>query len=178
MHNYRISKYNPIFRNEKGHYPQDEWTSSSDIGTIYRGKIFTIFEYMDVEGQYIDAVLTVLRNIKIDTLMVKGLEKRFSISEVKTDLERVGFIFSQEDAEFYQRIKNDMRLNSDDIKKIIKLGLRECMWCELWSKEGTIKIDFGYDYYMHFEGVDIDVDIIHSYQTKGIFIEKQCSNEE
>jgi hypothetical protein len=31
MNEYRITKYNPIFRNNIGYYQRDEWTEYSDI---------------------------------------------------------------------------------------------------------------------------------------------------
>ena len=33
--NFSITKYNPIYRNEFGHYQHDEWTSISDIGKSF-----------------------------------------------------------------------------------------------------------------------------------------------
>lgn len=49
MYKYRISKYNPQYRNEEGCYTKNEWTSYSDIGTIYEGRKFTKEEYLYVE---------------------------------------------------------------------------------------------------------------------------------
>lgn len=48
MNYYRISKYDPQYRID-GIYQKDEWTSMSDIGNIYGGKVFTEDEYYKVE---------------------------------------------------------------------------------------------------------------------------------
>ncbi len=37
MKEYRITKYNTIYRNEDGHYLKDEWTDVSDVGKIIKG---------------------------------------------------------------------------------------------------------------------------------------------
>ncbi len=60
-----ITKYNPIYRNELGHYLKDEWTSISDIGTIYNGIEFTFDEYVKVENLYVKSNFLTLDYLKI-----------------------------------------------------------------------------------------------------------------
>ena len=57
MHCYRITKYNPKYRNSSGAYLKDGWTSISDIGTIYNGKKSTLKEYFKIEEAYVKAIL-------------------------------------------------------------------------------------------------------------------------
>lgn len=53
---WRITKYNPKFRNELGHYQKKEWTSVSDIGKIFEGKQLTVEEYLNTENLYINSI--------------------------------------------------------------------------------------------------------------------------
>jgi hypothetical protein len=52
---YRITKYNPDKRNEKGHYKVEEWTSISDIGKEFNETKFTYQDYISMEDKYITA---------------------------------------------------------------------------------------------------------------------------
>lgn len=51
MMNYRISKYNPKYRDEHGIYTRDEWTSISDVGEYFNGYEVTMEEYLDTENR-------------------------------------------------------------------------------------------------------------------------------
>ena len=41
----------------------------------------------------------------------------------------------------------------------------------LLEKTGEVKIEFGYDYYVYIQGVNIDANTISSFQSEGIYIE-------
>ena len=55
---HEIVKYSSENYGENGVYTKDEWTSRSDIGTVYEGKTFTLEKYLDVEQRYINVVLS------------------------------------------------------------------------------------------------------------------------
>jgi hypothetical protein len=48
MYAWRITKYNPAFRDERGAYLQDEWTGISDIEAVYDGEALTYAAYRKV----------------------------------------------------------------------------------------------------------------------------------
>ena len=75
MSKYRISKYDPSSRDERGYFTEEDWTSFSDIGKEYHGTVLTDLQYAAVEAKYIDAVTTVLRQNRIHTMIVEKLEK-------------------------------------------------------------------------------------------------------
>lgn len=75
MYSWRVTKYNPIYRNELGHYKKDEWISIGDIGTSFNGVVLTAEDYLRVETLYVNAVLQFLKCNKIDRLTVTSLEK-------------------------------------------------------------------------------------------------------
>ena len=88
MSGYRISKYDPWLRDERGYFTEEDWTSFSDIGKEYHGTVLTDLQYAAVEAKYIDAVTTVLRQNQVHTMIVGKLEKRFSPSALKEMLGR------------------------------------------------------------------------------------------
>ena len=47
---WRITKYNPDYRNKKGHYLLDAWTEHSDIGRSYDGKKATFLEHHELNA--------------------------------------------------------------------------------------------------------------------------------
>lgn len=51
----RIMKYDPLKRNEKGAYLEDEWTSFSDVGKVFSGVVLTLDEYQEMESKYVEA---------------------------------------------------------------------------------------------------------------------------
>ncbi len=53
---FRITRYNPAFRDERGAYTRVTWTSVSDVGRTYDDEVLTLGEYERVERSYLDAV--------------------------------------------------------------------------------------------------------------------------
>ena len=72
---WRVTKYNPKYRNEFGHYTLiEEWTCPSEIGETINGKEFTLDEYLRVEAAYIHSVLNFMEESNVDSLRVLQLE--------------------------------------------------------------------------------------------------------
>ena len=171
MNRYRISKYDPWLRDERGYFTGENWTSFSDIGKEYHGTVLTDLQYAAVEAKYIDAVTTVLRQNQIHTMIVGKLEKRSSPATLKEMLGRCHLPFPPSDAAFVSRIKEGARLDMAEIEKAVMLVLRDCFWCELLSESGAVKLEFGYDFYVSLQSVTIDADTIASFRLKGIYME-------
>jgi len=74
VHQYRVTKYNPAFRNQSGAYTKVEWTSVRDIGRTYSDGLLTTEEYERVEAAYIKAALSFLSESGISSVRVAGLE--------------------------------------------------------------------------------------------------------
>lgn len=159
--NYRITKYNPDFRDEKGFYKKDEWTSISDIGKKFNKIILTKEEYKKTENNYIDAIYEILREKDIKKLKVYDLEiNKKNLSELLAD-----------EKDIIKEINNDKYLDLKKSEKIIRLVLREMLWCKFCSELKDIKIEFGYDYYMYVECSKIKESTINIINKKGLFVE-------
>jgi hypothetical protein len=123
---YRVTKYDPAFRDAIGAYTRDEWTAASDIGRSFGSVVLTPEEYQRVEDAYVAVALSFLSESRQSTLTVDGLENArnypIDFSEGSTlCLERLG--------------------------PVIRLVLREMFWCRLEGRTGYLH--FGWDYYMY-----------------------------
>jgi len=123
---YRVSKYNPAFRDQSGAYTKVEWTFFRQIGQTFSGVLLTSDEYERVEEAYIQTALSFLRESGLLSMRVAGLENPRT-----------------QPLDF----QNDSVLPLDRIGEIIRRILREEFWCRLERSEGFIH--FGWDYYMY-----------------------------
>jgi hypothetical protein len=126
VNEYRVTKYNPVLRDQSGAYTKVEWTSFTQIGQTFSGVLLTSEEYERVEETYVQAALSFLRESGLFSMRVAGLEKPRTLP---LDLQ------------------NDTVLPLDRIGGIIRRILREEFWCRLERSEGFIH--FGWDYYMY-----------------------------
>lgn len=53
-------------------------------------------------------------------------------------------ILSDDEMEVFNRLRDGMQIDLNEIKIVIKLVLRELMWCKLWSSMRKIEVEFGY----------------------------------
>lgn len=126
MNEYRVTKYNPAFRNDYGHYTRVEWTTFKQIGETFSDVLFTREEYERVEDAYVQASLTFLREGGLSSMTVAGIQNR-----------------SKQPIDF----DNGTVLPLERIGEIIRRALREEIYCRLEGSESFIHFDW--DYYMY-----------------------------
>lgn len=83
---WRFTKYNPLFRDENGRFLQNDWTSLAEVGKTLAGnndQFVSVEEYLSLEKNYIEAILTFMRALHISALQVSALEKNNKTSQVK-----------------------------------------------------------------------------------------------
>ncbi len=165
MHSWRITKYNPAFRDERGAYLKDEWTSVSDVGAIYDGDAFTYEAYRKVEDAYVSTALKFVSEACLDSLTITYLEPAHVLKERVKDLRDIAF-----DAE---RAKKGMSLSGEALDNVCRLVLREIFWCKLESERAYIH--FGYDYYMYIGSPVRSEKAIAYGKQEGLFIEEMES---
>ncbi len=161
--NYRVTKYNPTFRNEKGWYLRDEWTSHGDIGRKYNDEVFFMDEYLEVENKYIQAILQFMQCNKITSLRVTKLQEKSGLAQ-DTDN-------TQEMINIYNKIKNRVLVSGEDLENICKLILREHLWCKL-RNDKNMEVHFGYDYYMYILSKSPCEKAISNIKKSGLFVEE------
>ncbi|AEB75053.1 hypothetical protein [Clostridium botulinum] len=164
---WRITKYNPIYRNKYGAFLKEEWTSIFHVGKIFDGKKVSLNEYLLIEELYIKAIIEFINFLKISSLKVCGLEKYQE--SIQTD--KYPEIYTIQMIEIFKTIKNEDDISVNKIGDLVKLILREHLWCKL-ENENKMFIHFGYDYYMYI-GSDSKCDyIINKIEHMGLFVEK------
>ena len=151
MNQYRITKYNPKFRNSTGAYMKPEWTSMSDIGSSFDGVTLRKQDYLSTESAYIESVMRFISEDQISALRAVGVENR---KEALTPDE--GHLIA-----------------ASGLPEIIRSILREEFWCRLEIDDRFIH--FGYDYYVYI-GVKSRCEAsIRSAHTHGLFVEPFAS---
>ena len=126
MLQYRISKFDPSFRDAEGRYTRDEWIMAGQIGKSFDGVVLTLQEYQRVEAAYVNVALGLLRESGLASLTVRGLEnphaQPIALGEGST-------------------------LGLEQLAEVIRRLLREDFWCRLEGADGFLH--FGWDYYMY-----------------------------
>lgn len=171
MKKYRLSKYDPIFRDPNGVYTKEEWTSYCDIGTVYDGVVFTKDEYLRMEAKFINVILQVLSSLGANSFWVRKLEPPFTAEEMRNYLGRYGLSMSPEEEAARSSLYEGKKINISELKVYLRLFLRECFWCELHAEESTIVLYWSDEYYMYLRCRGLDENIIQVSKTQGIYIE-------
>ena len=123
MGEYRITKYNPANR-DNGIYTVDEWTSFSDIGSVFNGTKLTEDIYLKTEKAYIDCCIELINREHISNLSLENLE------------------CYKDNITFPTKV-----FDAEQIRQVITACLREQCWFKLVGKD--FFIHFGWDYYMY-----------------------------
>ena len=167
MISWRITKYNPAYRDENHKYMNCEWTSISDRGKSFDGKKLSASDYIAVENSYIEAVLIFMNRLEITSLTVKKLEK----TDNSFKLQKPSNLYSAEMIKFYNSIENNIVIGKREIQYLCRLVLREHLWCKL-EENKTMFVHFGYDYYMYIGSNKRFKGIINTIANTGLFIEE------
>lgn len=117
----------------------DEWTSVNDIGNIYSSKELTLADYVLVEEKYVDAIKTILTEVKIDKLKIQEFEKY--------EYSRIVNGNSDYLKNMYDSLAEGMMIEKQNLPFVVKLILREIVCAKLVNP--SLEIHFGYDYYMY-----------------------------
>jgi hypothetical protein len=138
LFSWRITKYNPKNRDEKGYYlDEKEWTCFSEIGTKVSKE-----DYLRTESNYINAITTFMDVLGIKKLYLNALE--IWSDEVNT----------QNVSPFLSKMWVGKPISTQEIKELAKLTLRNVIWCKL-SYKNKFFVHFGNDYYMYI-GTNMD----------------------
>ena len=149
MHKYRVTKYDPSYRDSAGAYTRTEWTSYSDIGRAFDRIVLEPEEYLRVEQQYIDTAVGFLREDGIDALRISGLENSKATSSIPLE---------------------GSRISISDSSDLFRAILREAFWCRFECDGGFVH--FGYDYYMYL-GLRTECPTsVALASTNGLFVDK------
>ncbi|MCQ4637791.1 hypothetical protein NE619_13735 [Anaerovorax odorimutans] len=171
MTRYRITRYDPKNRNEKGYYAVDTWVSYCDIGKYYEGKALEVQEYLSIEKSYVDAILDILLNMNVEALEIVELDSCFTIEELYKELKEWGILLTSKEKKLLKDVVGKKEISLDETRTIIPLILRECLWCKLISRQPECILEFGYDLYTYITCSRIDKPLVKKAKKRGIYIE-------
>lgn len=161
MFGYRITKYNPKNRNSLGYYQIDDWISIHDIGTTYNGKELTFNDYLKVENSYVEAILIIMDFLQLNSIVLVQFEKH--------KLFLPNLLTSEMHVSYETSVKGEV-VSKEQIANLVRLALREDIYCVLQNKDIFIRFDF--DYYMF---VGTSKSLPHAVKEKiensGLFVE-------
>lgn len=147
MYKYRITKYNPLFRNDEGIYLKEDWTAISDIGKVFNGKELTIESYKKTEDSYITVIHSIMEYLNVPYLTVTDVTRSFPLEMFKNIMSKYHELYSDEMIEYYSREKNNDTLEKESIDVFCRLLLREDIGSKIFY-DRKMKIFIGYDYLM------------------------------
>jgi hypothetical protein len=164
MYQWRISKFNPIYRDEKGAYQRDDWTSASDIGHVFDGKELSLDDYLRTEDRYIQAITAFAQESDLSY---------FEVVDLDIDIDNMSKHINNELSHIAKDLEifNGKYINIDEIDKICRLVLRDLIWCKL-EITNEFYVHFGYDYYAFVGSIHPCTQAIHMAQDLGLFIEQ------
>src|SRR5215831_19313867 len=93
MYWWRVTKYDPRYRDKSGRYLRDEWIGASQIGSEFVDGVLSEGEYLRVEGLYAAAVVQFWRASGEPPLQIQALEvsSPFGLPPQTDELSDVGF---------------------------------------------------------------------------------------
>jgi hypothetical protein len=154
----QVTKYNPLFRNEKGHYLPDEWYLFTQVGDEFAGQRLRLEEYLAVEARYVQAAQLFLAGsarVKLESVEVHWA------GEMDEALTAV-----------YKQVENNVcSFPYSDLGALVALALRECLWFRLVDDTETKALEFGYDFYMHLGFEVPDPECFRKIEQLGLFVE-------
>jgi hypothetical protein len=120
----RVTKYD----RDDPRYAED-WTSVSDVGDTFFGKVLTLERYLEVEASHLRVVAAFLEEAEVETTVVRAPERY--------------------DAHWWPGEGDSLsRLETADV---VREMLRERAWCRLEGPRDTY-VHVGYDYYLYLGG--------------------------
>ncbi len=122
MFEIRVTKSDPAYRDRRGAYLRDEWTSVSDIGRAFAGVVLTEADHQRVEDAYATAAVAFLQEVGLTSLAVAGLENHAALPLPFVD---------------------GLQLGLAEVGEVVRRVLREEFWCRLEGPEAFIHV--GYD---------------------------------
>lgn len=163
MHAYRVTKYDPKLRNDRGAFLREDWTAMSDIGTVVGGRRIRPEDYLGVEDAYVDAAVAMLTTAGVKSLKMSDLT-------IMPEGKWHGVI-DDGVAQFCFGLREGLVVSGGALEFVFRGCLRNFVWCRLWGELGAY-VHFGDEYYMY---VGLPTPASHLPLPPGMFMEEMES---
>lgn len=115
--------------------------SVSDVGRQMAGRVVELSDYLAVEEAYVETARRFLAQMQVELLRVEGLEVYGGCDSLPEGL-------GEESKKYLESVKDGQEVCGENLVQVIRLVLREIVWCRL-EGGGGVYVHFGYDYYMY-----------------------------
>jgi hypothetical protein len=160
-----------MFRKSNGKYDLDDWTSISDIGKTFEGKLLSVDEYKCIEDKYVKVVKLIMDFISAPILIVDRVQRSSGGSDFEITISKYSELYNQNCIiDLYQTISDKMELSSEQIESLIRLLLREDIGAEVYF-ENKLNLFIGYDFLMGIHTSNPIDRIIADIEEIGLFVE-------
>lgn len=159
-----VSKFNPAFKDDKGHYRIDEWIGFFQIGKKFHDGELTFQSYLITEDAYIKAAIFFFKFHGCHKVVLSSLEKN--------DFSEYNYGDRDELMLSYNNISEGQVVIIEHLSNVVKLILRELIWVELFCEESNdIAVRFGYDFYMYFSSNQDLSDLFIKIEELGLYVD-------
>jgi hypothetical protein len=171
---YRITKYDPRYRNIYGVYIRDDWTTYSDVGKFFHHKKLTFKTYQKVEDAYVNAILLFMECLNVSSLTVLTLQ----LASMKgclngSEYNKGNLLLTKETLKLIDSLKTGISVDKNVIITLARLNLREFLWCNLGTT--NMYVHFCWDLYMYLGSMILCNTAIQKITDSGLFIE-ECTS--
>ncbi|MBE6091130.1 MAG: hypothetical protein E7206_24505 [Clostridium beijerinckii] len=173
MYKYRISKYNPSYRDNDGRYLKEEWTAISDIGKAFDGVKLSIEEYKKIEDSYIKVIQLIMNYVGVQFLTIDKVVRSFSNEKFEELFIATEYrhLYTSEILDIYHRVRDKENLDKERIDQFCRLLLREDIGAKIFY-QNKIKVFIGYDYLMGIHTSKSLEKLIPEIEELGLYVEE------
>lgn len=170
----RVTKYKPwLYMPNLGPYQGDEYTSVSDIGHEFEGKILTVEDYLHDENRCIAFIIDLLDLLNISWLEIILNDNLYNPSNYSWMLECEQKLPSRLQNscfhKFMRRLTKKELIPYSDIPYILQMIFREIVWYRLGNKKKNFKIDIS-EFYIHITSTLPDIEMMKLAAKYGLYV--------
>jgi hypothetical protein len=143
----RVTKYDPSKRDRQGRYLANDFTSASDVGSVLDGLEVRAIDYIATEDAYVNSIKRLLLISEVKCLCISEFEDWRGKIIVDSEIKRLR-------PAALDVIYEGLAIQKDDIDRIVRMNLRNEIWCKLSGAKNTY-VHFGHDLYMYI-GCDVE----------------------
>jgi hypothetical protein len=147
---YRLTKYDPAQRDDRGAFQGDDWTGISDIGETFSGARLDLATYLDVEARHLSLLAAFIEESEVSELVAEGVEN----------------------ASKQFRVVEGDRLSSIAAIEAVRQMLREEGWCRLVDRDRFF-IHVGWDYYIYVGSDRACIRSVEMAERLGLFVDRE-----
>jgi hypothetical protein len=146
---WRVTRYDPARRDERGWYPVDDWVEYQEIGRTFHGETLTEETYLRVEDAYVAFLTDAAAELGVDEVELRGPEGL------------------EDEAPAPDRIAAD-----EAAAELLRSVIRGNVWWRFESPDNRFAVHVGHDMYMYFGSDREPLEAFQKAEASGLFVER------